>query len=228
VRRIIILVVICTFFGSFVPDVSAASTIEQRVQARLERRKNAREAERKRRQLLRQRRIALLNLQQRRRVQVTVVPAAPEVPSASSEEQRTVVLELVNRERERHGAAPLTYNPLLEKSAQAYAEEMVRLNFFGHDPPSGETFKQRIQKTGYGDLSIETCNCRRYVTVFGENLAKNYPTPESVMNGWMNSPDHRDNILKPQFKELGVGIVALGPGGSMWVQHFGSITIEPK
>lgn len=54
----------------------------------------------------------------------------------------------------------------------------------------------------------------------GENIAAGHSTPEEVMTGWMNSKGHRENILRPGFKEIGIGCVEKG-GTYYWVQCFG-------
>jgi uncharacterized protein YkwD len=60
-------------------------------------------------------------------------------------------------------------------------------------------------------------------TWVGENIAAGYPTPEAVVSGWMSSPEHRDNILSPDYTEIGVG-VANGSGqfGTCWAEEFGA------
>ncbi len=51
----------------------------------------------------------------------------------------------------------------------------------------------------------------------GENIAMGYATPQAVMDGWMNSPGHRVNILNANYPQIGVGYVA---DGSYWTQEF--------
>ena len=53
----------------------------------------------------------------------------------------------------------------------------------------------------------------------GENIAYGYSSPEAVMDGWMNSPGHRANILNAGFGRVGVGVVKSG-GRYYWVQNF--------
>ena len=54
----------------------------------------------------------------------------------------------------------------------------------------------------------------------GENVAYNYATPEAVMRGWMQSPGHRANILRPDFKRIGIGCVVDARGHRWWTQDF--------
>jgi len=55
---------------------------------------------------------------------------------------------------------------------------------------------------------------------YGENIAFGYSTAAAVMQAWMNSPGHRANILNPNFKEIGVGVVANAQGYLYWTQEF--------
>lgn len=55
----------------------------------------------------------------------------------------------------------------------------------------------------------------------GENIAAGFSTPASVMQGWMDSQGHRENILNPHYREIGVGYYAGGPWSHYWVQDFG-------
>jgi uncharacterized protein YkwD len=136
---------------------------------------------------------------------------------------RRAVLTLVNAERTALDLHPLRANTLLERSAQAYGEDMRRRNFFGHTPPEGTTPRERIEAQGYGTVSQGDCNCRGFRVSFGENLAKGQDSAEQAVRDWMESPDHRANILSPVHEELGVGIAL-----PYWVQHFGSVTLFPR
>jgi uncharacterized protein YkwD len=120
------------------------------------------------------------------------------------------ILRLVNLERERAGLAPLTHNQTLEDQATQYACEMIHYDFFAHENPvTGTELRDRASEFGYEYIMI------------GENLAAGQSSPAQVMNDWMNSEDHRDNILNPDFTELGVGVRTGGRYGTYWVQEFG-------
>src|ERR671938_25936 len=56
----------------------------------------------------------------------------------------------------------------------------------------------------------------------GENIAYGYPTPAQVMQGWINSPGHRANLLMVAYKAIGVGVAQNSDGLLFWVQDFGS------
>ena len=127
------------------------------------------------------------------------------------------VLELVNEERSNASLNPVESDGQLETVAENHSESMAVNDFFGHqDPTDGSSPRDRIDEVGY-DWST-----------FGENVASGYSTPEEVMNGWMNSPGHRANILNPDFTEIGIGYEFLeNDTGSVnynhyWTQVFGT------
>ena len=129
---------------------------------------------------------------------------------------RSDVLALVNKERQARKLQPLKQNVKLDRSAQGHAEDMLKRKFFSHQTPEGKTPEQRIDAAGY---FAEPCKCP-FVFSYGENIAKGQQTPADVMKAWMASKVHRDNILKTNYQELGVGFA-----GGMWVQNFGEVRI---
>ncbi len=100
---------------------------------------------------------------------------------------------LANADRSANGLPPLSPSPLLAQAAQMKAQDMAAKSYFAHVSPDGKTPLDWLNAAGY-----------RYQNV-GENLGLNYASSESVESGWMNSPEHRANILLPQFTEIGVG-----------------------
>lgn len=143
--------------------------------------------------------------------------------SAAIEKLRAEIVLAVNKEREKIGVRPLRRNLRLQASAQAFAEDMKKRNFFSHESPEGETPQNRIQRGGYGNITAENCECRSFTAAFGENLARGQQTAEDVMQDWLESPAHRANLLSERFNEIGIGIE-----GSYWVQHFGAIETVPR
>lgn len=104
------------------------------------------------------------------------------------------VLQLVNEERARESLEPLTFDPLLAQAARTHSTNMARQDFFGHTGNDGSDCIDRIRATGF----------TRNVPL-GENIAAGHTTAESVVDGWMDSPGHRANILNSAFTRLGVG-----------------------
>jgi uncharacterized protein YkwD len=126
------------------------------------------------------------------------------------------VVEWTNFYREQAGAKPLSLNPLLTATAQAHSQDMADNDFFGHNGSNGSTVFDRVGSTGYD-----------YFTV-SENIAAGFALPKTVVEGWMNSPEHRANLLNPTLKEIGVGFSSLeNDGGNApyhyyWTQDFGA------
>jgi uncharacterized protein YkwD len=145
--------------------------------------------------------------------------------AANIAEVRAATLCLINRERIHDGEKALIENPHLQASAQGHSEDMVAGNYFSHTTPSGEAFDTRILATGYVS--------RSQPYELGENIdcATLYlATPAATVTAWMNSPDHRENILNGEYRESGVGIAAAAPAsfaegeaGATYTQDFGVI-----
>lgn len=140
-----------------------------------------------------------------------LIPTVSPASADAGYEQR--VLDIVNQIRLGAGLSSLVPSASLASSARGYADEMAREGFFAHQSPKGSTFVARNEAAGYTGW-----------TFLGENLAGGQPDPQSVVNAWLNSPSHRDNILSPNARELGVGYVyrAGSVYGHYWVQEFGA------
>jgi len=118
----------------------------------------------------------------------------PPIPTLQPVAQ-DVFLELLNGERNKNGLEVLTTDKRLTMSAQRKAEDMAKTAYFSHTSPSGTTMIDWIIGEGY---ACAPC---------GENLARGKNTSaEEIVRELMNSEGHRENILNPKFKNLGVGI----------------------
>jgi uncharacterized protein YkwD len=119
-----------------------------------------------------------------------------------SKEEQTL-LELTNKEREKEKLPPLKPNALLFQAARAHSANMAKQEKLEH-MLDGKNPAQRVKATGYAYLEM------------GENISwGENPTSEVVIKGWMDSKVHRENILKPGFKEIGLAIVRT-PRGEAW------------
>lgn len=137
------------------------------------------------------------------------VPTQPEGQGLSSQitkEFQTEVLRLVNNERAKLGLGNLETDYTLEIAAMERAAELQKS--FSHTRPDGSRFSTVLDQH---NISYRAA---------GENLAMNYPSPEAVVEGWMNSTGHRANILNGDFNKLGVGIVKTENGSYLWTQLF--------
>ncbi len=104
---------------------------------------------------------------------------------------------------------PLEAHPSLAQAAQAHAQDMAMNGYFAHDSQDGTTATQRMRMAGYTGGRT------------GENIAAGQPTPEAVVNGWLDSPGHCRNIMNGGYRHLGVGYVQGGSYRHYWVQNFG-------
>ena len=129
-------------------------------------------------------------------------------------------IHLTNIERAAAGLPPLKENAALSQAARSHSLTMAEGDFFDHtDPVAGSTPGDRARAAGYA------------WNLVGENIGLGYETATDVVIGWMASPQHRENILKSEFREIGVGFVQ-GPGPSSgcqnapcqfyWTQVFGT------
>lgn len=116
------------------------------------------------------------------------------------------VLELMNQQRANNGLQTLTTNDLLYQAATVRAKELEQS--FSHIRPDG-TDPFTVLDTY--DISYYTA---------GENIAKGYATPESVMNAWMNSDGHRANILDSDFQSADIGVYQGANGTYYWSIFF--------
>ena len=129
-----------------------------------------------------------------------------QVPGLSQDAMEGSIACLINEERSANGVRPVQPNGALRQAALSHSTEMVQQGYFEHTSPAGLTFVDRIETTGYmnGTRSWEV----------GENLVwGNGPlsTPQSLVTSWMNSPPHRQNLLRARFREIGIAAVVGTP-----------------
>lgn len=117
------------------------------------------------------------------------------------------VLGLVNENRRRGGCGNLTLDRRLIAAANRHASEMARRGFFAHESPNGDGSGDRMKEAGY-DWS-------RY----GENIARGQESVYEVVDGWMHSPAHRENIMDCKLEQMGIGL-AFDGDEAYWVQDF--------
>lgn len=131
------------------------------------------------------------------------------------------VLDGVNLERAKLGLSPLRYHADLEAAAQAHADDMQERAYFSHESPEGTRVGDRVRKTGYGVVNAQECNCS-YRVFLAENIAKGQKAVVQVIADWMNSESHRKEMLSPDYREIGVGLI-----DDIWVLNFGNVEIIP-
>lgn len=121
------------------------------------------------------------------------------------------VIALTNTEREVNKVGDVSPNALLTNAAQAKASDMAYKGYFSHTGPDGKTPWQWISESGYA---------YQYA---GENLAVRFIDSQDVVNAWMQSPTHRENIVKSVYTNIGVGVaqgIFQGEPATYVVQYF--------
>lgn len=115
---------------------------------------------------------------------------------------------LTNRERQAAGCADVTENAQLASAATDHSRDMADNGYFDHTSQDGRTFVDRAVNAGYED-------------VMSENIAKGYQDAASVIQGWMDSPGHRENLLNCEAQVVGIGVARDADGTLLWTQMFG-------
>ncbi|MDX1535553.1 MAG: CAP domain-containing protein [Candidatus Spechtbacterales bacterium] len=126
---------------------------------------------------------------------------------------RQGIVDWTNRWREDLLLPHLATSERLNTSAQLKAEDMAERDYFAHETPTGENVDDFAEEAGY-----------EYILI-GENLALgNFKDNKALVQAWMNSPGHRENIVHDGYTEIGIGLTrGVYEGSEVWfaVQHFG-------
>ena len=125
----------------------------------------------------------------------------------SSFEER--VLQLINVERAKGGLSAVVYNPVLDQAAEKHAVQMGQTNTMAHEGIGDGDPGERIRAEGFRNA-------------WGENVAVGQTSPEQVVAEWMASPEHKRNIMDPNFKQSGIAQIQAADGRLYWAQEFGA------
>ncbi|MFA6492870.1 MAG: CAP domain-containing protein [Patescibacteria group bacterium] len=123
------------------------------------------------------------------------------------------LVSLTNESRSQNGLGNLLANSKLSNAAYAKAQDILAKDYFAHNSPDGKTPWDFINESGY------------VYTYAGENLAIGYSDANELFTAWMNSPTHRENILGPNYREIGIAVVSgefQGAETIVAVQEFGT------
>jgi uncharacterized protein YkwD len=140
------------------------------------------------------------------------LPAHACIVPSNADALQAEVLANLNAERKAEGLSALKLSAKLDKAAQGHACDNAARRSISHDSSDGGTLKTRLRKAGY-----------RYRAA-AENTGRGFGTGTRAVEWWMNSPHHRENILFPRVKDVGIGI-ALSPAPDNklhWVINFGA------
>lgn len=137
----------------------------------------------------------------------------PQVLGYASQIPPADIVRLTNVERQRLNLPLLTLDSQLSAAAARKAADMFARNYWAHVSPIGTQPWAFITDAGYS---------YRYA---GENLARDFADPQSVVNAWMASPSHRDNLLSNRYQDIGVAVMdgtLDGHDTTLVVQMFGT------
>lgn len=127
------------------------------------------------------------------------------------------VIRLTNEKRSQVGLLPLSENPTLSAAAQAKGADMLSRDYWAHIAPDGTQPWKFFTDFGYK---------YRYA---GENLARDFSNPSSAVDAWMASPTHKENLLSPKYKEIGIAVIEgdlAGVDTTIIVQFFGAKFVD--
>ena len=123
------------------------------------------------------------------------------------------LVDLANTDRAQNGLPVLAVNPVLQAAAQLKANDEAAKSYFAHVSPDGQDPWYWFTQAGYD------------FTYAGENLAVYFSDSDAVNTAWMNSPEHRANILSDHFTEIGIATAEgmyQGQETTFVVQEFGA------
>ena len=125
------------------------------------------------------------------------------------------VVTRINAHRTSMGLVALNVSPTLTNAAVWKARHMARYSYMAHDdpaPPIARTVPDRLEACGYPSRT----------TGWGENIAYGYSTGAAVVQAWLNSSGHRENIENASYRSTGVGAATNASGVVYWSQEFGT------
>jgi hypothetical protein len=126
------------------------------------------------------------------------------------------VIRLTNDKRVSAGLSPLSQNSTLDMAALAKGQDMLSKGYWAHFAPDGTSPWSFFNQFGY-----------KYKYA-GENLARDFSSADGAVSAWMNSATHKENILNPHYREIGIGVVEgslSGTDTTIIVQFFGAPSI---
>ncbi len=121
------------------------------------------------------------------------------------------LLVAVNRVRSDHHLIPLVRRTDLDRVALSHSADMARRGYFSHQSPEGENAVHRLQEYGVTDMLLAA-----------ENLGKTTQSDPSaqIVRSWLQSPDHRGNLLAPALNFTGIGIARGADGSLIYTQVY--------
>lgn len=119
------------------------------------------------------------------------------------------IYHVTNDERQKHGVPPVNLHQKLSQAAQRHSEDMAQRRYFSHRGANNSTPADRVAATGYA------------WSLVAENISSGNASPWEVVQGWMDSPGHRANIVNPELQEIGIGVCYVQLGQApMNIQYY--------
>ena len=140
----------------------------------------------------------------------------PSVLGISADISSEQLIMLTNKERQNAGVGSLVINDKLTQAANEKANDMFEYDYWAHNSPTGKTPWTFIKSAGYNYIYA------------GENLARGFSTPEDVIRAWMESPDHRANMLSSNYRDVGFAVKLGKLNGEetvLIVEEFGNLNM---
>ena len=137
----------------------------------------------------------------------------PDILGVSYSVSDVDILSLTNQIRQENGLSLLNLNNELSQAAEEKAKDMFSKNYWAHFAPDGTSPWYFIKNTNYNYIYA------------GENLAKGFTSSQDVVNAWMNSPSHKENMLSGKYKDVGFAVLRGNLSGEdtvLVVEMFGS------
>ncbi len=137
----------------------------------------------------------------------------PNILGYASQIAPSEVIRITNEKRASAGLQPLSLNQTLSNAAYTKGRDMIEKDYWAHVAPDGTQPWKFFKDFNYG---------YKYA---GENLARDFSNANDVVNAWMNSATHKENILNPKYKEIGIGVIdgdLAGSDTTIVVQFFGT------
>jgi len=144
--------------------------------------------------------------------------AFPQILGYASQIPPAEIVRLTNIQRQDRGLPSLRLDSQLSAAAATKAQDMLANNYWAHVSPSGTQPWSFIVNSGYA---------YRYA---GENLARDFSDPNSIVSAWIDSPSHKDNLLSNRYQDIGVAVVdgqLDGRDTTLVVQLFGTRLSAP-
>ena len=143
---------------------------------------------------------------------VPLIGLAPDLTAGMSA-QEAEILRLVNDERKRGGASPLKSSQRLVLASRGHSYDMALRNYLSHNGPAGDTPAERVRGVGVDSAAL------------GENIymdrdADRTKLAQRALQRWLRSPEHRANMLSPEFDMTGVGVARAADGTAYVTQDF--------